>query len=450
MFNNLTQRFLKIIKKISNKGRLTEKNIKETLREIRIALLEADVALPVVKNFIPSIQKSVIGNQVNKSLTPGQELIKIVKKELTLILGKENHSLNLSVTPPAIILMIGLQGSGKTTTTAKLGQLIRTKYKKKVIVTSIDIYRLAAIKQLKMLSKQAKISFFPSNNTQSPKDIVQHAIQHAKLKFYDVLLIDTAGRLQIDKKMMNELLDVYNISHPIETFFVADAMFGQDSINVINEFNKYLPVSSFIITKTDSDTRAGIILSIKYLTKKPIKFIGTGEKLEELELFYPDRIASRILGMGDMLSLIENIENKIDKKHIKKFSNTIKKYNTFNFNDMLLHINQIKKIGGVNSILGKLPKTQTIFNSFQNNIDENILLKMKTIINSMTISERHQPELIKGSRKRRISLGSGIPIPEINQLLKQFNNIKKIMKTIKKGGVTKIMQGINNIIKNKF
>lgn len=450
MFSNLTEKFVKIIRKISNTGRLTEDNIKETLREIRRALLEADVALPVVKNFTTTIQNHVIGNHIHNNFTPGQELIKIVKKELILILGKKNDALNLSITPPAIILMIGLQGSGKTTTTAKLGKLIKEKYKKKVIVTSTDIYRSAAIKQLEVLSTQAKIDFFPSNNKQKPTEIVNTAIQYSKSKLYDVLLIDTAGRLHIDKKMMNEIFEIHKISNPIETFFVIDAMTGQDAINIINTYKKYLSISGFIITKTDSDTRSGIALSMKYLTKKPIKFIGTGEKLEELELFHPERIATRILGMGDMLSLIENIENKISNKHIKQLTNKIKKNSAFDFNDMLLQINQIKKIGGIHSILAKLPKTQTILNALTNNIDEKLLLKMKIMIDSMTEIEKSNPELIKGSRKRRIALGSGISIQSINQLLKQFNNVKRVMKTIKKGGITKIFKGINHIIKNKF
>jgi len=443
MFNNLTERFIGILKKISNQGRLTEKNIKETIREIRRALLEADVALPVVKTFIQSIKNNVIGNQINNSLTPGQELIKIVKNELISILGSNNNPLNLSVAPPAIILMIGLQGSGKTTTTAKLGKFIKEKYKKKVIVVSTDIYRSAAIKQLEILSKQAKIDFFSSNKQQNPTDITNQAIQYAKLKLYDVVLIDTAGRLHIDIKMMNEIVEIHKLSNPIETFFIADSMIGQDIINIINLFNKYLSITGFILTKTDSDTRSGIALSMKYLTNKPIKFIGTGEKLEEIELFYPERIAKRILGMGDILSLIEKIEKKISKQHIQQFIKKTKKSNSFTFNDMLFQINQIKKIGGTNSILSKLPKTQTIFSNFQKNVNEDLLFKMKFMIHSMTISERNNPELIKGSRKRRIAIGSGISIQEINQLLKQFNNIKKAMKAIKKGGISQILKNMN-------
>ncbi|XBC38024.1 MAG: signal recognition particle protein [Buchnera aphidicola (Floraphis meitanensis)] len=450
MFSNITERFSKIFNKLSHKGRLTENNIKETLREIRQTLLEADVALSVVRDFIHSISKQVIGNSFNNNFTPGQELIKLVKKELIMILGEGNNNLNLSTQPPAIIMIVGLQGQGKTTSIAKLGKKIKKTKKKKVLVVSTDIYRPAAIKQLEILSKTANIDFYPSNTNQSPIEIANTALNFAKLKLYDVLLVDTAGRLHIDKHMMDEISNIQNKINPIETLLVVDAMIGQDAVNIAHKFNNSLSITGFIITKTDSDTRAGIILSMKYITKKPIKFLSTGEKLDEFEIFYPDRIATRILGMGDMLTLIENIESKIDKKNIDKLTKTIKSREKFDYNDLLTQIKQIKKIGNITSILGKLPKTQTIFNNDQNNINEKMLLKMETMIYSMTTTEKKQPELIKGSRKRRISKGSGLSIQEINSLLKQFYNIKKMINTIKKGGINKMMKGINNIVNNRF
>ncbi|XBC44206.1 MAG: signal recognition particle protein [Buchnera aphidicola (Schlechtendalia peitan)] len=450
MFRNLTERFSKIFNKISNQGRLTQKNITKTLREVRTALLEADVALSVVHSFINSISKHSIGNNIDKSFTPGQELIKIVKRELIEILGKGNNCLNLSVQPPAVIMIVGLQGQGKTTSTVKLGKMIQDTKKKKVLIVSTDVYRPAAIKQLEILSKQANIDFYPSNINQKPIQIAILALEFAKLKLYDVLLIDTAGRLHIDKNMMNEMVNIHTYVQPIETLLVIDAMIGQDAVNIAHNFNNSLSITGFIITKTDSDTRAGIALSMKFITKKPIKFISNGEKLEEFEIFHPDRIATRILGMGDMLSLIENIEKKINKKNINKLTHTINNNNKFDYNDLLIQIQQIKKIGNVTSILGKLPKTGGIFNNIQNNIDEQLLLRMETIIHSMTLEEKKRPEIIKGSRKRRIAKGSGLSIQEINVLLKQFNNIKKVINTIKKGGISKIMRGINNIIHNKF
>ncbi|XBC43683.1 MAG: signal recognition particle protein [Buchnera aphidicola (Floraphis choui)] len=450
MFSNITERFSKIFNKLSHKGRLTENNIKETLREIRQTLLEADVALSVVRDFIHSISKQVIGNSFNNNFTPEQELIKLVKKELIMILGEGNNNLNLSTQPPAIIMIVGLQGQGKTTSIAKLGKKIKKTKKKKVLVVSTDIYRPAAIKQLEILSKTANIDFYPSNTNQSPIEIANTALNFAKLKLYDVLLVDTAGRLHIDKHMMDEISNIQNKINPIETLLVVDAMIGQDAVNIAHKFNNSLSITGFIITKTDSDTRAGIILSMKYITKKPIKFLSTGEKLDEFEIFYPDRIATRILGMGDMLTLIENIESKIDKKNIDKLTKTIKSREKFDYNDLLTQIKQIKKIGNITSILGKLPKTQTIFNNDQNNINEKMLLKMETMIYSMTTTEKKQPELIKGSRKRRISKGSGLSIQEINSLLKQFYNIKKMINTIKKGGINKMMKGINNIVNNRF
>jgi len=449
MFKNLTERFSKIFNKLSNQGKLTEKNIKETLREVEQALLEADVALSVVQNFTSSISKSCIGKSIEKSFTPGQELIKIVKQELIEILGKENNHLNLSTQNPSVIMIVGLQGHGKTTSIVKLGKMLKNTKNKKILLVSTDIYRPAAIKQLEVLSKKAKIDFYPSNIDQKPIQIVTKALEFAALKLYDILLIDTAGRLHTDKYMIDEVTNIQKKIQPIETLLVIDAMVGQDAVNIVNNFNTNMSITGFIITKTDSDTRAGIALSMRFITKKPIKFISHGESLNEFEIFHPNRIVNRILGMGDMLSLIENIKNKINKENIKKFTHTIKSQNKFSYNDLLVQIQQIKKIGNVTKILNKLPKTGTIFKNIQYNINEQLLFKMETIIHSMTIEERKKPELIKGLRKRRIAKGSGISIQEINSLLKQFNNIKMMVNTIKKGGISKMMKGINKIVNNK-
>ncbi|XBC39078.1 MAG: signal recognition particle protein [Buchnera aphidicola (Nurudea shiraii)] len=446
MFSILTNKFVKIFNKLSRKGTLTESNIKEALREIRITLLEADVTLSVVQDFINFVSKKSIGNNVSTSFTPGQELIKIVKKELISILGENNSSLNLSNKIPTIIMLVGLQGQGKTTSIAKLGSFIKNNNNKKILAVSADTYRPAAIKQLEILSKQAKIDFYPSNMNEDPIKIVRSALQFSKLKLYDVLLVDTAGRLHVNQTMMHEIIQINKTIKPTETLLVIDAMIGQDATNIAHTFNKSLPITGFIITKTDSDCRAGIIFSMKYITKKPIKFISTGEKLNEFEIFYPNRIVTRILGMGDVLSLIENIENKISKKNIKQLTNSVKNQDKFNYNDLLIQIKQIKKIGNISSILKKLPRNQKTFEHIHNNINEKLLSQMETMIYSMTPEEKYKPELIKGSRKRRISKGSGLSIQTINLLIKQFNNIKKIMKNIKKNGINKIMKKISNIM----
>lgn len=444
MLNILTQKFSEIINKISNKGRITEKNIKETLRDVRTSLLEADVALPIVKNFINDVKLNAIGKNFNKSLTPGQEFIKIIKKELIQKLGENNDLINLSVKPPAVFLIIGLQGMGKTTSLVKLGKKIKEKTKKKILTVSTDTYRPAAIKQLEILSLQAKIDFVSLNNNLNPINIAKHALKYAKRKLYDLLLIDTAGRLHIDSQMMAEIQKIHQLVNPIETLLVVDAMMGQDIINVSNVFNKILPITGFILTKMDSDARGGIILSVKGLTNKPIKFISNGEKLDDIELFNSERIANRILGMGDVLSLIEDIENKIK---LKPRAQPKKKYD---LNDFSAQIDQILKIGGLTSLIKKLPQNNDFNNNLLLNTNNDILIKYKTIISSMTLKERVTPGIIKGSRKRRIALGSGVNIQNVNQLLKQFHNIKTIMNKIKKTGISKAIQNIKNIIPKSF
>ncbi|WP_343182904.1 signal recognition particle protein [Buchnera aphidicola (Neophyllaphis podocarpi)] len=450
MFGNLTKQLKKTIQKISNRGRLTEKHIKNTIREVRIALLEADVSLLVIKKFIDAIQKKVIGIKINKSLTPGQEFIKVVMRELIKIMEDDKQKLNLSVQPPAVILFLGIQGVGKTTSVVKLGNILKNK-NKKVIIASTDIYRPAAITQIEILSKKINIDCFKSDTNESPDKIAIKALEYAKIKFYDVLLIDTAGRMHIDKKMMNEIKNIYNAINPIETLFVIDAMTGQDSINIANNFNKKINITGIILTKTDGDARGGAALSVKYITKKPIKFISNGEKIHSIEKFNPKIIAKRILGMDDTVNIIEEIENKINKKEIEKITNKLKQGENFDLNDFLLQIKQIKKMGGIVSLIEKFKSNNKIINNIKSNTSKKELNKIESIINSMTIKERKQHNIIKGSRKRRISLGSGTTIQDVNNLLKQFTKVKNIMKKIKNKGLSKIIHDFKNMIpKNIF
>lgn len=451
MFNNLTQRLSHSLKKIINKGRLTEENIKDTIREVRKALLEADVTLSVVKRFIENVKQKSIGHQINKSLTPGQEFIKIVKQELILAMGEKNNHLNLSIEPPAIILVVGLQGSGKTTSLAKIGLWIKEKHKKKILMVSADIYRAAAITQLQILSQKIKVDFFSSNENQTPIEIITQAIQYAKLKLYDVLLIDTAGRLHIDEIMMDEIKQIQNESKPIETLLIVDSMMGQDAINMAKIFNDDLLISGIVLTKTDGDSRSGIALSMRYITGKPIKFIGTGEKITSLEAFYPKKIVDRILGMNDVMSLIEDIQEKVDRTQIQKLTKKLKQGHDFNLNDFLTQIKQIKKIGGLNYFLDKFPTNHQLSHNISLlNTDKNTLKKTEAMIYSMTPRERAIPTIIKGSRKRRIALGSGTQIQDVNKLLKNFDDIRRIMRKIKTNGIAKVIRGIKNMLPKKF
>ncbi|MGP1871593.1 MAG: signal recognition particle protein [Arsenophonus sp.] len=444
MFDNLTDRLSSILRNIRGRGRLTKDNIKEALREVRMALLEADVALPVVREFIQSIKEVALDKNINKSLTPSQEFIKIVKNQLTKSLGGNNIGLNLAIQPPAVILIAGLQGVGKTTTVAKLGKFLKEKYRKKVLVASVDIYRPAAIKQLEILTQTAGIDFFLSSSNEKPIDIATKALEYAKLKFYDVLIIDTSGRLHINETMMTEIQVIHSFINPIETLFIVDAMTGQDAANSAKSFNEILPLTGFILTKIDGDTRGGAALSIRYITGKPIKFLGIGEKINSLELFYPERISSRILGMGDVLSLIEEIESKIDREKAEKLSNKLKKNNNFDLNDFLEHLKQMQNISDMSSILNKIPGISGINDKIKLQINDNVLIKMQAIISSMTMKERQKPEIIKGSRKKRIANGSGTQIQDINMLLKQFDDIKRIMSKMKKNELIKIIRGIKN------
>jgi len=443
MFANLSQRLTRVIKNLSGQGRLTEENIKETMRDIRLALLEADVSLPVVKQFIQDVQEKAIGVEVLTSLTPGQALIKLVHDELVLLMGDKNDSLNLQSQPPVVIMVAGLQGSGKTTTIAKLAKWLQENQKKSVMLVSADIYRPAAIKQLQTLAQTVNAKFHPSDKDQQPIAIVTGALQAAKAALADVLIVDTAGRLHIDDQMMAEVKALHQAISPTETLFVVDSMTGQDAANTAKAFNDALPLTGIILTKTDGDARGGAALSIRQITGKPIKFLGTGEKTENLEPFHPDRVASRILGKGDILSLVEEAERTLDKDKAAKLAQKIKKGKTFDLEDFRDQLKQIGKMGGMMGIMSKLPGLSGIPQAAKDKMNDHMLVEIEAIINSMTQKERKFPAVIKGSRKRRIANGSGTDIQAVNRLLKQFTQMQKMMKKISnKGGIMKLMRGM--------
>lgn len=442
MFNNLSKRLNSVIKNLTGQGRLTEQNIKDTLREIRTALLEADVALPVAKSFIEDIEAKAIGAEVMQSLTPGQVLIKIVHDELVSVMGEFNEELNLKATPPAVILMAGLQGSGKTTTSAKLARLLKEKYGKSVMLASADIYRPAAIEQLATLAKTIGAEFFPSDASMDPVAIATSAIQAAKNKVIDVVIIDTAGRLHIDDEMMAEIKRVHAAINPVETLFVVDSMTGQDAANTAKAFNEALPLTGVVLTKADGDARGGAALSIRRITGKPIKFIGVGEKIDALEPFYPDRIASRILDMGDIVSLVEDVQRNIDHEEAEKLAKKIKKGKAFDLNDFIAQLEQLDKMGGIMGIMSKLPGMGQLPDSVKSQLNDKKLVRIKAIIRSMRPIERRFPERIKPSHKRRIANGSGTTIQDVNQLLKQFEQMQKMMRKMKGGGMMKMMRGM--------
>jgi len=447
MFENLTDRLSTTLKNISGKGRLTEDNIKATLREVRMALLEADVALPVVREFIQAVKKRAIGREVSKTLNPGQAFIKIVQSELELSMGEVNENLNLAVQPPAVLLMAGLQGAGKTTSVAKLSLLLKNKEKKSVLVVSADVYRPAAIKQLETLASEVDVEFFPSDITQKPIDIANAAIAHAKKKFIDVVIVDTAGRLHVDGEMMGEIKDLHQAINPVETLFVVDAMTGQDAANTAQAFNEALPLTGVILTKADGDARGGAALSIRHITGKPIKFIGMGEKIDALEPFYPDRIASRILGMGDVLSLIEELETKVDKDKAAQLAKKVQKGKGFDLEDFRDQLVQMKSMGGMMGMMDKLPGMSNVPAAMKDQVNDKATNQMEAIINSMTKKERAKPEIIKGGRKRRIAAGSGTQIQDVNKLLKQFTQMQKMMKKMSgKGGMRKMMGGMQGMM----
>ncbi|KAB2823290.1 signal recognition particle protein [Aliivibrio finisterrensis] len=446
MFDNLTDRLSKTLKNISGKGRLTEDNIKETLREVRMALLEADVALPVVRDFIKRVKEGAVGVEVSKSLTPGQEFIKIVQSELQTVMGASNEALNLACQPPAVILMAGLQGAGKTTSTGKLAKLLKERDKKKVLVVSADVYRPAAIKQLEMLAGEVDVDFFPSSADQKPIDIVDAAIGHAKLKFFDVVIVDTAGRLAVDTEMMDEIKQLHSHVNPIETLFVVDAMTGQDAANTAKAFGDALPLTGVILTKIDGDARGGAALSVRHITGKPVKFLGVGEKTDALEAFHPERIASRILGMGDVLSLIEDLEKNVDKEKAEKLAKKFKEKKGFDLEDFREQLGQMKNMGGMMGMMNKLPGMSQLPSDVKDKVDDKMFNQMEAIINSMTMKERERPEIIKGSRKKRIAAGSGVQVQDVNRMLKQFTQMQKMMKKMQKGGMKGMMRNMQGMM----
>lgn len=442
MFDNLSDRLAKSFKTITGQGRLTESNIKDALRDVRRALLEADVALPVVKTFIDKVQKRAIGQEVSTSLNPGQAFIKIVREQLTEVMGQEAEPLNFNVEPPAIIMVAGLQGAGKTTSVGKLARWLKEREKKKVMVVSADVYRPAAIKQLETLAEQVDVSFFPSSANEDPVDIAKKAHAEAKKQFADVLILDTAGRLHVDEEMMQEVQRLHTAIKPIETLFVVDAMTGQDAANTAKAFNDALPLTGVILTKTDGDARGGAALSIREITGKSIKFIGAGEKTEALESFHPDRMAGRILGMGDVLSLIEDAESKIDQKKAQKFAKKMQKSGQFDLDDFLEQLQQINSMGGVGGLMGKMPGMGQLKGQINNDAVEKDFKRLEAIIQSMTRQEKAHPAIIKGSRKKRIANGSGTTVQDINKLMKQFTQMQKMMKKVSKGGMKNMMRGM--------
>ncbi|MCC4800787.1 signal recognition particle protein [Enterovibrio norvegicus] len=446
MFENLTDRLSRTLKNISGRGRLTEDNIKDTLREVRMALLEADVALPVVREFVKRVKEAAVGLEVSKSLTPGQEFIKIVQSELEAVMGESNAELDLASQPPAVVLMAGLQGAGKTTSVGKLGKMLKERHKKKVLVVSADVYRPAAIKQLETLATDVGIDFFPSSTDQSPVDIAKAALAHGKLKFYDVVIVDTAGRLHVDEEMMDEIKDVHAAINPIETLFVVDAMIGQDAATTAKAFNDALPLTGVILTKVDGDARGGAALSVRHITGKPIKFLGVGEKTDALEPFHPDRVASRILGMGDVLSLIEDLERNVDKDKAEQLAKKFKEKKGFDLQDFRDQLQQMKNMGGMMGMMDKLPGMSNLPDDVKNQVDDKMFVQMEAIINSMTAKERARPDLIKGSRKKRIAAGSGTQVQDVNRLLKQFTQMQKMMKKMQKGGMKNMMRNMKGMM----
>jgi len=442
MFENLQDRFGRVLKNVRGLGRLTEANIKDTMREVRLALLEADVALPVVRDFVERGRGKAMGEDVLKSLTPGQTLVKIVNDELVNLMGEANAELALNVQPPATVLMAGLQGSGKTTSVAKLARWLLEKRQKKVMVVSCDVYRPAAIEQLRTLAAEVRAEFFPAGGDEDPVDIARRAQEAAQKRFFDVLIVDTAGRLHVDAAMMEEIQALHGVLNPVETLFVVDSMTGQDAANTAKAFDAALPLTGVVLTKADGDARGGAALSIRAITGKPIKFLGVGEKTAALEPFHPERVASRILGMGDVLSLVEEAQSKVDHEQAQKLVKKLKKGKSFDLGDFRDQLMQMTNLGGMAGLMDKLPGMNEIPDQIKNQVNDRELVKLIAIINAMTPQERTFPAIIKGSRKRRIALGSGTQIQDVNRLLKQFTQMQKMMKKMKGGGVARMMRDL--------
>ncbi len=440
MFSNLSERLDGVMKRLRGQGRLTEENIQDTLREVRMALLEADVALPVVREFVKDVKERALGEEVRRSLTPGQAFVKIVKDELIRVMGESNDALNLSARPPAVVMVAGLQGAGKTTSVAKLARFLREREKKKVLVVSCDVYRPAAIEQLRTLAGEVEVEFFPSSGDQKPEAIARAALEHARKQFHDVLLVDTAGRLHVDEAMMAEVQQLHQVLDPVETLFVVDSMTGQDAVNTAKAFNDALPLTGVVLTKTDGDARGGAALSIRHVTGKPIKFLGVGEKTKALEPFHPERVASRILGMGDVLSLVEEVERGVDRAEAEKLTKKLKKGKGFDLEDFRSQMSQLNKVGGIGTLMEKLPGMGQMSEKVKGQVNDKDVARLVAIINSMTPEERRKPDIISGSRKRRIAAGSGTQVQDVNRLLKQFKQMQKMMKQFQKGGMKKMMR----------
>jgi signal recognition particle subunit SRP54 len=446
MLENLSARLGRVVKQLRGQARLTEDNIQDALREVRMALLEADVALPVVKDFIAHVRERALGQEVLTSLTPGQALIGLVHDELVKLMGERNAALDLATTPPAVILMAGLQGSGKTTTSGKLAKWLRENLKKKVLLASCDVYRPAAIDQLRQVAATVGTDFFEAGETRDPETIARAAHEHARLRYYDVLIVDTAGRLAIDAAMMDEIKRLHARLAPIETLFVVDAMQGQDAVNVARAFNEALPLTGVVLTKLDGDARGGAALSVRQVTGRPIKFVGVGEKPAGLEAFHPERMASRILGMGDVLSLVEDAHRSVDRDQAEKLARKVKAGKGFDLEDFRTQIQQMNKMGGIAALVDKLPGNLGA-QLPGGGMEEKSMRRIEGIICSMTPQERRKPELIKASRKRRIATGSGVSVQEVNRLLNQFEQMQKVMKSLSKGGgLAKMMRGMKGMM----
>ncbi|MDP1707671.1 MAG: signal recognition particle protein [Gammaproteobacteria bacterium] len=450
MFDNLSERLGRILKNLRGQGRLSEDNIKDTLREVRMALLEADVALPVVREFVERVRVRAVGQDVAQSLTPGQALIKIVHTELVTLMGEACEELKLNVPPPAVILMAGLQGAGKTTSSGKLARLLKERLKKRVLLVSTDIYRPAAIEQLRVLAADVGAEFFPSEVTQAPVAIAEAALAHARTRSIDVVIIDSAGRLHIDGEMMDEIKRLHAVLNPVETLFVVDSMTGQDAVNSARAFNEALPLTGVILTKTDGDARGGAALSVRHVTGKPIKFLGTGEKTGALEPFHPERVASRILGMGDVLSLVEEAGRTVDMQQAEKMAAKLKKGKGFDLEDFRDQLRQIRAMGGMAGVMEKLPGMMNIPAAAQGQINDKDPQRMEVIINSMTLAERRKPDILNGSRKRRIAAGSGTQVQDVNRLLKQYDQMQRMMKQVAKGGMAKMLHNIKGRMKGRM
>ncbi|MFP5349656.1 MAG: signal recognition particle protein [Gammaproteobacteria bacterium] len=443
MCDNLSQRLQQTIKRLRGEGRLTDDNMRDALRDVRLALLEADVALPVVKTFIERVRTRAAGQDVIGSLTPGQALIKIVHDELVALMGTANNRLDLATRPPAVVLFAGLQGAGKTTTVAKLARMLRTREQKTVLVTSADVYRPAAIDQLRKLAHAVEVEFAESDPKQKPVDIARAAVDAARKRVIDVVLIDTAGRLHVDAEMMDEIKAIHAAIQPVETLFVVDSMAGQDAVNAARAFNEALPLTGVILTKADGDARGGAALSVREVTGKPIKFLGVGEATDALEPFHPDRLASRILGMGDVLTLVEEAHRSADRDKAEKIAQKLRKGKDFDLEDFRDQLQQMEKMGGVASLLDKLPGAGQMPANAKDQINDKQMKRLVAIINSMTPAERRTPDIIRGSRKRRIAAGSGTEVQEVNRLLKQFDQMQRVMKQMRKGGgLQRMMQSM--------